>query len=451
MENSANLSQGNIQKLLFKLALPAIVAQLINVLYNMVDRMYIGHIEKIGDVALTGVGVTMPLITAVSAFAALVSMGSAPRASIMMGRKKNDEAENILGNSAALLIIIALLSTIIIQCFGKDLLILFGASENTLIYAWQYMGIYSLGTIFVQLTLGLNVFISCQGFTSISMRTTLIGAILNIILDPIFIFIFDMGVKGAALATILSQAISCIWVLSFLLGKKTKLHLKLQYMILKPSIFLPCIALGLAPFVMQFTESILSMCFNTSLLKYGGDIAVGSMTILNSVMSFSLMPLHGLTQGAQPIISYNYGAENYQRVKEAFFILLKSCLIYSTSIWIIAQFVPQLFIQIFTDKPELINYTISALRVYMGVSCLFGAQLACQQTFIALGNAKTSLFLALLRKVFLLIPLIYILPNFFDNKVFSIFLAEPIADFIAVCSTVTLFFISNKHILKKRV
>lgn len=449
MKINTDLSQGHVGKLLLKLALPAIVAQLINVLYNIVDRMYIGHIDEIGDIALTGIGVTMPLITAISAFAALVSMGAAPRASIMMGRKKPDEAENIMGNSATLLIIIALSSTFIIQLFGKDLLMVFGASENTLPYAWQYMSIYSLGTIFVQLTLGLNAFISCQGFATISMRTTLIGAILNIILDPIFIFLFDMNVQGAALATILSQAISCIWVLSFLLGKTTKLKLKTHYMKLKPSIFLPCVALGLAPFIMQFTESILSMCFNTSLLEYGGDIAVGSMTILSSVMSFSMMPLHGLTQGAQPIISYNFGAENYNRVKQAFIYLLKCCLGFSIIIWIIAQFTPQVFIQIFTNKPELIEYAISSLRVYMAVSCLFGAQIACQQTFIALGNAKTSLFLALLRKVILLIPLIYILPNFFDNKVFAVFLAEPIADFIAVSTTVTLFYISNKNILKK--
>ena len=450
MNNTTDLSQGNVTKLLFKLAIPAIIAQLINVLYNMVDRMYIGHIEEIGDVALTGVGVTMPLIMAISAFAALVSMGSAPRASIMMGRKKHDEAENILGNSASLLIIIALLSTLIIQFFGKDLLLLFGASENTLPYAWQYMSIYSLGTIFVQLTLGLNAFISCQGFANVSMRTTMIGAVLNIILDPIFIFVFDMKVEGAALATILSQAISCIWVLCFLTGKKTKLVLRPKFMKLNPNVFLPCIALGLAPFIMQFTESILSMCFNTSLLEYGGDIAVGAMTILSSVMSFSMMPLQGLTQGAQPIISYNFGAENYERVRQAFMVLLKSCLIFSTTLWLLVQFKPEFFIQIFTNKKELIEYTIPTLKLYMAVSCMFGAQIACQQTFIALGNAKTSLFLALLRKVFLLIPLIYILPNFFTNKVFAVFLAEPISDFIAVCSTVSLFFITNKNLFKKQ-
>lgn len=446
--NHSNLSEGHVGKLLFKLALPAIFAQIINVLYNMVDRMYIGHIENVGDIALTGVGVTMPLIMAVSAFAALVSMGGAPRASIMMGRKQNDVAEKILGNSATLLILIALTSTLIISVFGYDLLLLFGASENTIVYAWDYMKIYAMGTICVQLTLGLNAFISTQGFASVSMRTTLIGAIMNIILDPIFIFVFDMGVSGAALATILSQAISCIWVLSFLCGKKTLLKLKVQNMKLNHEIFLPCIALGLAPFIMQFTESILSVSFNTSLLEYGGDIAVGAMTILSSVMQFSMLPLHGLTQGAQPIISYNFGANNLNRVKHAFTYLLTSCLIYSTTLWAICMFMPQAFINIFTSKTELIEYSMIALRIYMATSCLFGAQIACQQTFIALGNAKTSLFLALLRKVFLLIPLIYILPNFMTNKDIAVFLAEPIADTIAVCTTVTLFLISFKKILK---
>lgn len=448
MNHSTNLSEGHVGKLLFKLSLPAIFAQLINVFYNMVDRMYIGHIEHIGDIALTGVGVTMPLIMAVSAFAALVSMGGAPRASIMMGRKQNDIAEKILGNSAILLVLIALCSTIVILLFGRDLLLIFGASENTIVYAWDYMRIYAIGTIFVQLSLGLNTFISTQGFTSISMRTTLIGAIMNIILDPIFIFMFDMGVKGAAFATIFSQMISCIWVVSFLCGKKTLLKLRVKNMHLNPEIFLPCIGLGLAPFIMQFTESILSVSFNTSLLEYGGDIAVGAMTILTSVMQFSMLPLHGLTQGAQPIISYNYGANNLNRVKQAFIYLLTSCLIYSTILWAVCMFMPQLFINIFTNKPELMEYSTLAIRIYMATSCLFGAQIACQQTFIALGNAKTSLFLALLRKVFLLIPLIYILPNFLETKDIAVFLAEPIADTIAVCTTVLLFTLSFKKILK---
>lgn len=450
MNQSANLGQGSVGKLLFKLALPAIVAQIINVLYNMVDRMYIGHIEGIGDIALTGVGVTMPIIMAVSAFAALVSMGSAPRASIMMGRKKNDEAENILGNSFVLLIVIAIITTALILIFGWDLLLFFGASENTVQYGWSYLQIYACGTIFVQLTLGLNAFISAQGFSTEAMKTILIGAILNIILDPIFMFPLNMGVQGAALATILSQAVSCVWVILFLCGKKTSLKLKKKYMTLRPSVFLPCIALGLSPFIMQFTESVITVCFNTSLLKYGGDIAVGAMTILSSVMQFSMLPLQGMTQGSQPIVSYNYGAGNLDRVKKTFTYLLVSCMIYSTTLWAISVFTPQLFVSIFTDKPELAAYTQHALQIYMSTSCLFGAQIACQQTFIALGNAKTSVFLAVLRKIILLIPLIYILPNFFVDQAIAVFMAEPVADFLAVCTTVTLFTIYFKHLLTQK-
>ena len=450
MNQSANLGQGSVGKLLFKLALPAIVAQIINVLYNMVDRMYIGHIEGIGDIALTGVGVTMPIIMAVSAFAALVSMGSAPRASIMMGRKKNDEAENILGNSFVLLIVIAIITTALILIFGWDLLLFFGASENTVQYGWSYLQIYACGTIFVQLTLGLNAFISAQGFSTEAMKTILIGAILNIILDPIFMFPLNMGVQGAALATILSQAVSCVWVILFLCGKKTSLKLKKKYMTLRPSVFLPCIALGLSPFIMQFTESVITVCFNTSLLKYGGDIAVGAMTILSSVMQFSMLPLQGMTQGSQPIVSYNYGAGNLDRVKKTFTYLLVSCMIYSTTLWAISVFTPQLFVSIFTDKLELAAYTQHALQIYMSTSCLFGAQIACQQTFIALGNAKTSVFLAVLRKIILLIPLIYILPNFFADQAIAVFMAEPVADFLAVCTTVTLFTIYFKHLLTQK-
>ena len=368
----------------------------------------------------------------------------------MMGRKKNDEAENILGNSFVLLIVIAIITTALILIFGWDLLLFFGASENTVQYGWSYLQIYACGTIFVQLTLGLNAFISAQGFSTEAMKTILIGAILNIILDPIFMFPLNMGVQGAALATILSQAVSCVWVILFLCGKKTSLKLKKKYMTLRPSVFLPCIALGLSPFIMQFTESVITVCFNTSLLKYGGDIAVGAMTILSSVMQFSMLPLQGMTQGSQPIVSYNYGAGNLDRVKKTFTYLLVSCMIYSTTLWAISVFTPQLFVSIFTDKPELAAYTQHALQIYMSTSCLFGAQIACQQTFIALGNAKTSVFLAVLRKIILLIPLIYILPNFFADQAIAVFMAEPVADFLAVCTTVTLFTIYFKHLLTQR-
>lgn len=439
-KKEADLGNDRIGGLLFKLALPAILAQVINLLYNLVDRMYIGHIPGEGSAALTGVGVTMPVIMCISAFAALVSMGGAPRASIMMGKEKSDEAECILGNCTTMLIVTALLLTGVIQVWGKDILLVFGASENTISYAWSYMQIYSIGTIFVQLALGLNAFINAQGFARIGMLTVVIGAVCNIILDPVFIFGLHMGVRGAALATILSQGVSCVWIVVFLLGKRTTLRLSFKNMALKPATIGPCIALGIAPFIMQFTESVLNICFNTSLLKYGGDVAVGSMTILSSIMQMSMLPIQGLTQGAQPIVGFNYGAKKIDRVKSAFRLLLLSCICFTLVIWLICMLAPQLFIGIFTSNTELMKFSKWAVRIYMACSLLMGIQVACQQTFIALGNARTSVFLALLRKVILLIPLIYILPHFFANKVLAVFLAEPVADFIAVTTTAVLFF-----------
>ena len=311
------------------------------------------------------------------------------------------------------------------------------------------MRIYALGTIFVQLALGLNAFINAQGYAKIGMITVAIGALCNIVLDPIFIFSMSMGVKGAALATIISQAISSIFVVYFLTSKRSGLRIKLDNLKLDFQVILPCLALGLSPFIMQFTESVISVCFNTSLLKYGGDIAVGSMTILTSVMQFSMLPLQGLTQGAQPIISFNYGAENIDRVKRAFKLLLKISLSYSMLLWAVAMFIPDTFIYIFTSHGELATYTRWAIRIYMAASGIFGIQIACQQTFIAIGNAKTSVFLAVLRKVLVLIPLIFILPMFIENQAFAVFLAEPIADTIAVSVTATLFYQTYKRLGKE--
>ncbi len=439
-KKEANLGEDRIGGLLFKLALPAILAQVINLLYNLVDRMYIGHIAEVGSVALTGLGVTMPFIMCVSAFAALVSMGGAPRASIMMGRGNKEEAERILGNCTSMLVLVAVIVTVVSQIWGQDILLLFGASESTLPYAWAYMQIYSLGTIFVQLALGLNAFINAQGFARTGMLTVVIGAVCNIILDPIFIFGLHMGVRGAALATILSQGVSCVWIVRFLLGKETTLRIRKGNLKIRPKTVGPCIALGVAPFIMQFTESVLNICFNTSLLKYGGDVAVGAMTILSSVMQMSMLPIQGLTQGAQPIIGFNYGAKKMDRVKKTFRLLLVSCVAFTAVIWLICMILPQAFILIFTNQAELIAFTKWAIRIYMAVSVIFGVQISCQQTFIALGNAKTSVFLALLRKVILLIPLIYILPAFMEDKLMAVFLAEPVADVIAVTTTSILFY-----------
>lgn len=450
VKKEANLGEDRIGGLLFKLALPAILAQVINLLYNLVDRMYIGHIAKVGSVALTGLGVTMPFIMCVSAFAALVSMGGAPRASIMMGRGNREEAERILGNCTSMLVIVAVIVTAVSQIWGTDILMLFGASESTLPYAWAYMQIYSIGTIFVQLALGLNAFINAQGFAKTGMLTVVIGAVCNIILDPIFIFGLHMGVRGAALATIISQGISCVWIVRFLLGRQTTLRIRKENLRIRPKTVGPCIALGVAPFIMQFTESVLNICFNTSLLKYGGDIAVGAMTILSSVMQMSMLPIQGLTQGAQPIIGFNYGAKKMDRVKKTFRLLLLSCVTFTAVIWLICMLLPQAFILIFTDQAELIAFTKWAMRIYMAVSLIFGVQISCQQTFIALGNAKTSVFLALLRKVLLLIPLIYILPAFMEDKLMAVFLAEPVADVIAVTTTSILFYRTYRSLGKEK-
>ncbi len=447
-QKSVDLGSGKVSKLLFSLALPTITSQIVNMLYNLVDRIYIGHmkpVDTVGALALTGVGVCLPIIMIISAFAALVGMGGAPRASIQEGRGDLEGAQKIMGSCFTLLIVTAALLTVVFRSFAEPLLLTFGASENTIGYALDYMNIYSLGTLFVQVTLGMNAYITAQGFTTVSMRTVLIGAGLNTVLDPIFIFGLGLGVRGAALATILSQAVSAAWVLRFLTGPRTKWRLRREFLRPDPQVFLPCLALGLSPFIMQSTESLIAVCFNSSLLKYGGDVAVGAMTVLTSMMQFAMMPLHGLSQGAQPIISYNFGARSAQRVKEAFACLLKSCVIYAAVLWAAVQLFPQVFVQIFNNNPELVDYAAKALRVYMGATCLFGVQIACQQTFVALGNAKTSLFLAVLRKIILLIPLIYILPNFFANKAFAVFLAEPVADFLAVTATASIFAVQFKR------
>lgn len=448
-DNKEYLATEPIGKLMFKLAVPTVVAQLINMLYNIVDRVYIGHIPNIGSLALTGVGVCMPLIMIISAFAALVSSGGAPRASIFMGKKDINLAEKTLGNCFSLQIAVSLVLTVVLLIFDKPLLLAFGASENTVTYAHEYMQIYAVGTLFVQLTLGIGTFITAQGFTKISMISVLIGAISNIILDPIFIFGFNMGVRGAALATVISQAFSCIWVISFLCGKKTLLKIKKENLKLHAKIIFPCLALGTAAFIMQASESIISVCFNSSLLKYGGDTAVGAMTILTSVMQFAMLPLQGIAQGAQPITGYNYGAKNAKRVKKTFITLLVTCLTYSVLLWLAVMAAPQIFVRLFTPEESLITFTAEALRIYFASMGLFGIQIACQMTFTALGKAANSIIVAVVRKFVLLIPLIYIVPQLVENKTMGVYTAEPIADFIAVAFTTVLFSISFKKAMKK--
>lgn len=434
-----NLAEDDLGHLLLKLSLPAITSQIVNVLYNIIDRIYIGHIEEIGPLALTGVGVCFPIVMIISAFAALFSFGAAPRASIFLGRNDKKNAEKTLGNSTSLLVICSIIITIIVLIFYKPLLYLFGASENTISYASSYIRIYAIGTIFVQLSLGLNAFISVQGFSKVAMHTVLIGAISNIILDPIFIYLLNMGVAGAALATIISQAISASFAFKFMVGMKSNIKIKRENLRLSKNIALPSISLGLAPFIMQSTESLLMLCFNSQLLRFGGDLAVATMTITSSLMQFVLLPIQGLTQGGQAIISYNYGANNMDRVKGAFKLQTLGSVIFSGILWILLLLFPKFFAGFFTSDFQLLNEASWAIRIYFAVVILFGVQISCQQSFIAFGDAKTSSFLALFRKIILLIPLIYILPRFFDDKVFAVFLAEPIADFFAVVATGLLF------------
>lgn len=438
-----------IGKLLFRLAVPTVVAQFVNMLYNIVDRIYIGHMGTDGSLALTGVGVCMPLILIISAFAAFVSSGGAPRASIALGADDSESAERILGGCFTLQLCISAVLTAVLLIWNEDLLLMFGASENTITYAVDYMNIYAIGTLFVQLTLGMNAFITAQGYAKEGMTTVLVGAAANIVLDPIFIFVFDMGVEGAALATIISQGLSCAWVLRFLTRGRSVLKLKLNKLKIEPKLILPCAALGLAAFIMQSSESIISICFNSSLLEYGGDIAVGAMTILSSVMNFAMMPLQGIAQGAQPISSYNYGARNSQRVKATFKLLLNVCLAYSLVLWGVVMLFPKTFAQLFTTDAQLIEFTVHALRTYCAVLFVFGIQIACQMTFVSIGNAKCSIIVAVLRKFVLLIPLIYIMPQLMADKASAVYMAEPVADFIAVSCTAILFSIEFKKAMAR--
>ena len=398
-----------VGRLLWRLAVPTVIAQLVNMLYNIVDRIYIGHIPETGSMALTGVGVCLPIIMI------------------------------ILGGCFTLQVAISLVLTAVLLIWNRPLLLTFGASGNTIEYAAQYMGVYALGTLFVELTLGLNAFITAQGFAQVGMKTVLIGAVANILLDPLFIFALDMGVRGAALATVLSQGISCVWVISFLRGKKTLLRLEKAALPIRPRLILPCVTLGTAAFIMQASESIISVCFNASLLKYGGDLAVGAMTILSSVMQFAMLPLQGIAQGAQPISSYNFGAGNAQRVRQTFWLLLKVSLGYALVLWACIQLFPGAFARIFTPEPELVAFTAGVLRIYCGALFLMGIQIACQMTFVSIGNAPCSIVVAVLRKFVLLLPLIYLLPHLLADQTRAVFLAEPVADVIAVTGTVLLF------------
>lgn len=450
MSDTTNLGEGSIPSLLAKLAIPAVVAQVVNLLYNIVDRIYIGHIPEIGASALTGVGLFTPILMLINAFAMLAGSGGAPRAAIYMGKKDNNTAEKIVGNCFSFLMICAVFLTAVFYITAPKLLVLFGASSVTLSYAVSYARIYVLGSVFVLIVLGMNLFITTQGFAKISMLTTVIGAVINIILDPVFIFVLGMGVSGAALATVISQAVGAVWILRFLTGDKTILKLKMCNLRLKADIIGPCLALGISSFVMMSTESILSISFTSSLSKFGGDVAVGAMTIIISTSQLILMPVQGICQGGQPIISFNYGANKNDRVKKAFFTQFKVCIIFTCVCWIIMMLFPQIFAGMFTSDAELVKYTAWALRIYMAGIFSIGFQISCQQSFMALGQAKVSLILACLRKLILLIPLIFILPLILPDKVFAVFLAEPVSDIIAAAVTTTVFMVKFNGILEHK-
>ncbi|GAB6167873.1 MATE family efflux transporter [Clostridium carnis] len=443
-----DLGKEPIGKLLVRLALPAIIAQLVNVLYNIIDRIFIGRIPN-GDIAMAGVGVAFPIIMIVSAFAALIGNGGAPLAAIKMGEKKNDEAEKILSNSFSSLLIIGSILTIVFLIFKEPILWMFGASELTIEYSIDYLTYYLLGTVFVQIALGMNPFINTQGFAKVGMFTVMIGAVINIVLDPIFIFVFNMGVKGAALATILAQIVSAIWVLKFLFGKQSVIKVRKKYLIPNLSIILSITALGVSPFIMQSTESLVLISLNNKLQMYGGDLAVGAMTIMSSIMQIIILPVMGLAQGAQPIMSYNFGSKNMERVKSTFKLLLKSTLIYVIIMWLLLMTFPGVFVGIFNNKPELVEITSWSIRIFFAGIGIFGVQMACQQTFLALGQAKISLLIALLRKVVLLVPLVFILPIFLENKLRAVLLAEPISDITSALTTIVCFTIFYRKTFKK--
>lgn len=441
----------SVGRLFVKMAVPAVLSQLINILYNLVDKMFIGHMRTGGAEALAGLGVTTPVILFLSAFAALVSMGGAPKAAIALGKNERDMAERIMGSCMAFLLIISVFLTAGMLIWGKDILLLFGASEDTISYAVEYMRIYCLGTVFIQLSLGLNTFITTQGYARISMVNVAIGAVINVILDPVLIYVCKLGIKGAALATVFAQAVSCVFIIGFLISEKSSIKLRKTYIRIDWKLLMPCILLGTSPALMQITENMVAISFNTVLQRYGGDMAVASMSILNSVMQFVMLLLPELVQGAQPILSYNLGAGLMERVIKTFHYLLLSCILESCIIWMVCMVFPKNIISIFTNNTALREYSVTPLRTYLCLLCIYGIQVACQYSFVALDQAKTAIFLTIWRKIILLIPLIFLLPHIVPCPTIGVFLAEPIADFVAVCTTGSLFYRYYRRTLKRNV
>ena len=444
-----DMGSGDVKKLLLQLMIPAVVAQVVNLLYNIVDRIYIGHIPGIGAAALTGVGLFTPILMLLNAFAMLIGAGGAPRTAIAMGQGDKEQAEKIIGNSFTMLMIFAVVLTIVFYAGAPALLRMFGASDTTLPYALAYSRIYILGSVCVLIVMGMNPFITTQGFAKISMLTTVIGAVINIILDPILIFLFGLGVRGAAIATVLSQAVGAVWILRFLTGPKTTLKLRKSMMKLESRTIMPVMGLGISSFVMLSTESLLSISFSSSLARYGGDVAVGAMTVITSASQLATLPIQGVCQGGQPVMSFNFGAGKKDRVKEAFRFQFLVCFGYTAIFWVLMMLVPGVVAGIFTSDASLIQYTTWAMRIYMAGIFSLGIQIGCQQSFMALGQAKVSLLLACLRKLILLIPLIFILPHVVSDPVFGVFLAEPVSDILAATVTAITFFSRFNKILDR--
>ena len=445
-KSESALASAPVGRLMLKLAVPSVAAQFINLLYNIVDRIYIGHIPDIGSTALTGLGVTFPIITLISAFAAFAGQGGAPLASIRMGAGDHEGAERILGNSVTLLLAFSAVLTAVFLAIQRPVLMAFGASEATIGYAMDYISIYLLGTVFVQLALGLNTFITAQGRAMVAMCSVVIGAVMNIVLDPVFIFVFDMGVQGAAIATVLSQAVSALWVVGYLCSRRSGLRIRAANLRPRRKVIRQVAGLGMAPFIMQSTESLVTVVLNSGLQRYGGDLYVGTLTIIQSVMQMVTMPVQGITQGVQPIMSFNYGAGDYRRVRRTFQLLLRVTLTATTSAFLIVLLFPGALAMLFNDDRELVELVGRVMPIFFGGIWAFGAQMACQSAFMALGQAKTSLFLALLRKVILLVPLALLLPRLMGG-VMGIYIAEPIADVLASATTLTLFLSQRKKLL----
>ena len=445
-KSESALASAPIGQLMLKLAVPSVAAQFINLLYNIVDRIYIGHIPDIGRTALTGLGVTFPIITLISAFAAFAGQGGAPLASIRLGAGDREGAEEILGNSVTLLLAFSAVLTAVFLAIQRPVLMAFGASEATIGYAMDYISIYLLGTVFVQLALGLNTFISAQGRAMVAMCSVVIGAVLNIVLDPVFIFAFDMGVRGAAIATVLSQAVSALWVVGYLCSRRSGLRIRAANLRPRRKVIRQVAGLGMAPFIMQSTESLVTVVLNSGLQRYGGDLYVGTLTIIQSVMQMVTMPVQGITQGVQPIMSFNYGAGDYRRVQRTFQLLLRVTLTATTSAFLIVLLFPGALAMLFNDDRELVELVGQVMPIFFGGIWAFGAQMACQSAFMALGQARTSLFLALLRKVILLVPLALLLPRLMDG-VMGIYIAEPIADVLASATSMSLFLSQRKKLL----